>query len=85
MKIDTTNLISMTEANQNFSNVIKKVNEHGKVIILKNNKPQYVVSKFEDDDFVVTEDEKLEIIAKRILNEHKKAFEVLANDKIWRK
>lgn len=82
MKIDTTNLISMTEANQNFSNVIKKVNEHGKVIILKNNKPQYVVSKFEDDDFVVTEDEKLEIIAKRILNEHKKAFEVLANDKI---
>ena len=49
MKIDTKNLISITEANQNFSKVVKNVEENGQVIVLKNNKPQYVVSKFEND------------------------------------
>jgi antitoxin Phd len=40
MKTDTKNLISITEANQNFSKVAKKVEQDGDVIILKNNKPQ---------------------------------------------
>ncbi len=77
MKICVKNLISITEANQNFSRVVKKVEENGNVIVLKNNKPQYVVSKFEDDNFD-KEMQMLTIIAKMILTEHSNAFEELA-------
>ena len=77
MKIDTNNLISITEANQNFSQVVKKVEQDGSVIVLKNNKPQYVVSKFKDDNFN-NEMQILTIIAKMILTEHSGAFEELA-------
>ena len=55
----------------------KKVEENGNVIVLKNNKPQYVVSKFEDDNFD-KEMQMLTIIAKMILTEHSNAFEELA-------
>ena len=77
MKIDTKNLISITEANQNFSKVVKKVEENGQVIVLKNNKPQYVVSKFENDK-ITSEINMLTIIAKMILSEHSDAFKELA-------
>ena len=77
MKIYVKNLISITEANQNFSRVVKKVEENGNVIVLKNNKPQYVVSKFEDDNFD-KEMKMITIIAKMILTEHSNAFEELA-------
>ena len=77
MKIDTNNLVSITEANQNFSKVVKTVEQNGNVIILKNNKPQYVVSKFDENKFS-TEMEMLTIIAKMILTEHIGAFKELA-------
>ena len=77
MKTDTKNLISITEANQNFSKVVRKVEQDGEVIILKNNKPQYVVSKFIEKE-TNTEMEILTAIAKMILTEHSKAFEELA-------
>ena len=77
MKIDTKNLISITEANQNFSKVVKNVEENGQVIVLKNNKPQYVVSKF-DNDKITSEINMLTIIAKMILSEHIDAFKELA-------
>lgn len=37
MKINTNSLISITEANQNFSRVARFVDETGSVVILKNN------------------------------------------------
>ena len=77
MKIDTNNLVSITEANQNFSQVTKKVEQHGDVIILKNNKPQYVLSKFKENN-LSAEMEMLTVIAKMILTEHAKAFKELA-------
>ena len=77
MKIYVKNLISITEANQNFSKVVKKVEKDGSVIVLKNNKPQYVVSKFEEDNFE-KEMQMLTIIAKMILTEHSNAFKELA-------
>lgn len=77
MKIDTNNLISITEANQNFSRVVKKVEESGEVVVLKNNKPQYVVSKFESANSE-KEMQMLTIVAKMILTEHIDAFKELA-------
>ncbi|MBQ7236921.1 MAG: type II toxin-antitoxin system Phd/YefM family antitoxin [Clostridia bacterium] len=77
MKTDTNNLVSITEANQNFSKVAKKVEQDGDVIILKNNKPQYVVSKFSQGQ-PNSEIEMLKIIANLILTEHSNAFKELA-------
>lgn len=77
MKTDTKNLVSITDANQNFSKVVKKVEQNGDVIILKNNKPQYVVSKFKENK-LPNEMEMLTIVAKIILTEHIDAFKELA-------
>ena len=77
MMFDTKDLVSMTEANQNFSQVTQKVDKSGLVIVLKNNKPKYIVLNF-DDGLILTDDEKLEVIAKRILKENARAFKELA-------
>ncbi len=79
MKIDTKNLISLTDANQNFSKVAKYVEKCGTAIILKNNKPLFLITKFDEANtsLILTECEKIEVIAKRILNNNKRAFEVL--------
>lgn len=77
MITDTKNLISITEANQNFSKVVKSVGQNGDVIILKNNKPQYVVSKFDNKVNTVDEDAMIMVVANMILTEHSRAFEEL--------
>ena len=41
MNINTNNLVSITEANQNFSKVARLVDENGSAVILKNNVPQF--------------------------------------------
>lgn len=76
MKVKIENLMSISEANQNFSKVVKKVDANGEIVILKNNKPEYVVTKFNELRF--TENDLVELVARRILSEHKHAFEVLA-------
>lgn len=79
MQINTKNLISISEANQNFSKVARLVDENGAAIILKNNVPRYVlieISQFEKEETI--EDEEVNIIAKRLLAKHKEAFEELA-------
>lgn len=77
MTIDTKQIISMTEANQNFSKASKTVDQYGEAIIIKNNKPRYVILDV-NQYFDLTEDEKIMIIAKRILNKHINAFKELA-------
>ena len=46
MVINTDNLVSITEANQNFSRVARMVDENGAAVILKNNVPRYVLMDF---------------------------------------
>ena len=50
MMIDTNTLVPMTEANQNFSKVVRLVDENGMAVILKNNKPRYMVLSFSEYD-----------------------------------
>ena len=50
MLVNTNNLVAMTEANQNFSKVIRLVDENGMAVILKNNKPRYVLVDFDEYD-----------------------------------
>ena len=79
MTIDTNTLISITEANQNFSKVTKLVDERGTAVILKNNVPRYLVIEFSKaDESAVAPDEDVLAISKRLLKKNKEAYEVLA-------
>ena len=79
MMVNVKNLVSITEANQNFSKVARMVDESGNVVILKNNVPKYVLidySKFEEES--IADNTTVENVADEILTEHLKAFEELA-------
>lgn len=79
MMVDVKNLVSITEANQNFSKVARMVDESGNVVILKNNVPKYVLidySKFEQKS--IADNETVEKVADEILTKHLKAFEELS-------
>ena len=79
MKIDTNTIASMTEANQNFSRVARIADRYGEAVIFKNNRPKYrLVDLEQDDELVLTDDEKIDIVAKRLLNEYRPAFLELA-------
>ncbi len=79
MKLNTNEIISISAANQNFSNVIKIADKRGKAVIFKNNKPKYILMNIEESPIIeMTDDEKIDFVAARILNEHKAAFLELA-------
>lgn len=79
MTIDTNTMVSISEANQNFSKVARLVDERGSAVILKNNVPRYLVidfSKAEED--TVASDEDVLSVSKRLMAHNKEAYEVLA-------
>ena len=79
MMIDTNNLVSITEANQNFSKVARLVDEKGSAVILKNNVPRYLVIEFSQaEQLQSSEDEDLMRISSRIIEKNREAYEVLA-------
>lgn len=80
MLINSETIFSMTQANQNYSQVARTVDSKGEAVIFKNNKPKYIVLDVDDNDLLIdlSEDEKIEIVAKRILNKHLGAFKELA-------
>lgn len=47
MLIDPDCMISISEANQNFSKVARLVDRKEKVIIMKHNKPKYIIQDYE--------------------------------------
>lgn len=79
MLVNTKNLVSISEANQNFSRIAKMVEKDKSVIILKNNKPKYILLDYEEfNKESMSEEEKLEDIANKILMQNLDAFRELA-------
>ncbi len=79
MMINTDNLVSITDANQNFSRVARMVDENGAAIILKNNVPRYILMEFNQMEAEqLAEDEDIQEISKRLMAKNKHAYEVLA-------
>lgn len=79
MNINTKQIVTISEANQNFSRVAHIVDETGEVIILNNNKPKYRLIDIESDTTIeMTDDEKIDFVAARILKRYRRAFEELA-------
>ncbi len=75
MKININNLVSISEANQNFSKVARLVDENGAAVILKNNVPRYVLVEYSQLQEETAGDEEVDQIAQRVLSKHLKAFE----------
>lgn len=80
MYINTDTIFSMTQANQNFSSVARTVDSNGEAVVFKNNKPKYLIVDMENSDFILdlTEDERIDIVAKRVLERYLPAFKELA-------
>ena len=79
MMINTDNLVSITEANQNFSRVARMVDENGAAVILKNNVPRYILMEFSQlEKEQQAKDEDIPEISKRLMSKNKQAYEVLA-------
>jgi len=79
MTIDTNTMISITEANQNFSKVARVVDEHGTAVILKNNVPRYLVIDFSKaEKEKITSNEDAFSISERLIKQNTEAYEVLA-------
>ena len=79
MTIDTNNLVSITEANQNFSRVARMVDENGAVVILKNNTPRYLLIELEKaEQEQLAKDSDLSAVSMRMIEKNREAYEVLA-------
>lgn len=79
MIIDTNNLVSITEANQNFSKVARMVDERGAAVILKNNIPRYLLVEFSKaEQMQLAEDEDVMRLSSRLISQNREAYEELA-------
>ena len=79
MTINTDNMVSITETNQNFSKVARMVDRTGAAVILKNNIPRYIIldfSQIKEEETVSTKEALA--CAKKLIKKHLPAFQKLA-------
>lgn len=79
MLLNTKKIVTITDANQNFSKIARMVDEEKSVVILKNNKPKYIIIEY--DEFskeAETDDDIIDDIADRVLAQNIEAFKELA-------
>ena len=80
MIVNTDAMVSITEANQNFSKVTRLVEQKGAVVILKNNAPRYLVIEFSKAESILpADDEEVIKISKRLIQQNREAYKVLAD------
>ena len=77
MVVDTDRIVKMSEANQNFSAVARRARKQGGGVIFKDSRPAFVLTP-KEDYFEISDDGKIDVCARRMLNRFKPAFEELA-------
>ncbi len=82
MNVNTNQLVPMTDANQNFSKVARLVDEKGLAVILKNNKPRYVLVDFSEYETIEAamrmREKKIDDLADALIAENLETFKELA-------
>ena len=79
MTVNTKNLVSITEANQNFSCIARLVDENGAAVILKNNVPRYILVEFSQaEQEQLADDEDILAVSQRLIAKNRHAYEELA-------
>ena len=79
MAIDMSNRVSISEATQNFSKVVQMAEEHGSVVIVKDNEPRYILMDFNQaqSENTVT-DEELMASSEKLMRRNIHVYEELA-------
>ena len=82
MNVNTNTMVSISEANQNFSKVARLVDQYGSAVILKNNSPRYLILEFNqaDEQLAAPTDDVL-AISKKIMARNKTVYKELAKRK----
>ena len=79
MTINTDNLVSITETNQNFSRVARMVDRTGAAVVMKNNVPRYVILDFSQlREAETASTDEVMASARKFLKKHLPAFKELA-------
>lgn len=79
MTVNTKTMVSITEANQNFSKVARLVDENGSAVIPKNNVPRYIVMEFSEAEKLQTaSDEDVMSVSKKLIEKNIRAYKELA-------
>ena len=79
MMINSNTLVSITEANQNFSKVARLVDEQGSAVIMKKNYPRYLIVEFSQaEQMQAAEDEDIMQVSARLIQQNRAAYEELA-------
>ena len=81
MNVNTDTLVSISEANQNFSKVARLVDTYGSAVILKNNAPRYVILEFpkaKTEKITVPTNDEVMALSNMFIKKNKKVYEELA-------
>ena len=79
MMVNTNAMVSISEANQNFSRIARMVDEKGSVVIMKNNAPRYLLIEFSQAETMqAASDEDILAVSARLINRNRQAYDELA-------
>lgn len=79
MNINSKTLVSISEANQNFSKVARLVDQYGSAVILKNNAPRYMIIDFSKlDEIQEAADEEVLASSRKWIERNRIVYEELA-------
>ena len=79
MNVNTKTMVSISEANQNFSKVARLVDQYGSAVILKNNSPRYLILEFNQaDEQLSAQTDDVLAISENLITRNKAVYEELA-------
>jgi len=76
--ITSDQMVSITEANQNFSRVARLVDEKKSVVVMKNNRPAYVILEFDAYEQGKAESQRFEHTLDKVITEDAELLKRLA-------
>ena len=78
MNVNTKTMVSISEANQNFSKVAR-LDQYGSAVILKNNSPRYLILEFNQaDEQLSAQTDDVLAISENLITRNKAVYEELA-------
>ena len=79
MMVNTNAMVSISEANQNFSRVARMADEKGSVVIMKNNAPRYLLIEFSQaEEMQTASDQDVLSVSARLIEQNREAYRELA-------
>ena len=79
MNVNTKTMVSISEANQNFSKLARLVDQYGSAVILKNNSPRYLILEFNQaDEQLSAQTDDVLAISEKLITRNKAVYEELA-------